>query len=174
MIKYTDEGSDEIRMSIANALFSLLKDNALEDIGVGEICKKACVGRTTYYRYFGSKSGKNDSLLFWLTYHWDELSKDCVLSAKDKDIMFLKYLYENKAKLLLLKSNNSIETLDSFILYVYGPKENDEDFYFKYAGAGLWIGLIRAVMMNDFNDDIEIVQKKMAESMMKLVLSTSK
>lgn len=174
MKKYTKEGSDEIRMSIANALFSLLKDNALEDIGVGEICNNASVGRTTYYRYFGSKSGKNEALLFWFTYHWDELCKDGVFSAKDKDIMFLNYLYENKVKLLLLKSNNSIEIIDSFILYVYGPKENDEDFYFKYAGAGLWIGLVRAVMKNDFNDDIEIVQKKIAESMMKLVLSASK
>lgn len=108
--------------------------------------------------------------MFWLTYHWDELCKDSVLSAKDKDILFLNYLYENKDKLLLLKSNNSIEIIDSFILYIYGPKGNDEDFYFKYAGAGLWIGLIRAVMMNDFKDDIEIVQIKMAESMMKLIL----
>ena len=174
MKKYTEEGSDEIRISIANALFSLLKDKALEDIGVGEICKKASVGRTTYYRYFGSKSGKSDALLFWFIYHWDDLCKERVLSAENKDALCLNYLYENKDKLLLLKINNSIEILDSFILYIYGPKENDEDFYFKYAGAGLWIGLIRAVMKNDFNDDVETVQKKMAESMMKLFLSASK
>lgn len=170
--KYVEEGTDEIRLSISNGIYNLLKTIPLEKIQVGEICKKASVGRTTFYRYFGDKNGIKEALLFGLTYNWGCLTKDKKLLYYEKDELLLKYLYDNKNLLYLLKSNNCLDIVDSFVIYIHGPKKDDEtDFYAMYAAAGLWIGLIRAIIATDFQDSPENVQNKMSESLMKMILA---
>ena len=51
----TDVWGTEIVMSVASALIDLLRDKPMSSITVSELCKKAEISRTTYYRYFDSK-----------------------------------------------------------------------------------------------------------------------
>ena len=41
---------------IVESLFVLLKSKTIENIQVTEICKKAGVGRSTFYKHFNNKS----------------------------------------------------------------------------------------------------------------------
>ena len=171
MEKYDTKGSDDVRICIADALFTLLLNSSFDDINVGDICSSAAVGRTTFYRYFGSKNGKRDALLFWMTYHWDNSYDNTNLSVQEKDTQFMNFLYTNKDKLILIKNNNHMEIIDDFILYVYGPADEDPEYYLKYTATGLWFGFVRAIMKNNFKDDAHTIQAKMAESLMKVMCS---
>lgn len=164
MKKYEDEKSKIIRESIGEAILSILSTQEFGEISVCNICKKAGVGRTTYYRYYGNKSGKEDAIYYWFINRWEMYIDYKNLSLEETDNAFLSFIFSIKTELLILRNNNLLHILDSFIIYVYGPQgdnfENVGLYYVKYSGAGIWIGLIRAIIYRDFADSpIEIKQR---------------
>lgn len=173
MKKYEDEKSKVIREFIGEAVLSLLVKQEFSVVSVCDICKKAGVGRTTYYRYYGNKSGKEDTINYWLINRWEAFINHKTLSFEDKDKAFLRFIYSIKERLILLRNNNLLHILDSFIIYVYGPQyedlSNPGTYYLKYSGAGIWMGLIRAIIYRDFVDsDIE-VRQRFAEALVLLL-----
>lgn len=168
MKKYTEEGSDFIRQCIGKTVLTLMKTVSFEEISVSDICRAAHIGRTTYYRYYGTKNGKRDALYFWLSNGWRNTGKsDLPVPAKDRE--FMAYLYSIKDELLLLYRNHFIDIIDTFILEVYGS-EKDEPFpYLKYAGAGIWIGVVRAILDNEFSDDSETVGANIQNGILQLI-----
>lgn len=162
MKTYINEGSDEIRYAISEAIFTLLKTHSYDEIKVVDIIKTAAVGKTTFYRYYGNKSAKRDALSFNLQEGFRRFQcahPDIV----ELDKQFGSYLYESEGKIKMLHREKCFDIIDDLILSVYGPKSDDpsELMYLKYAGAGLWMGVIRAILANDFQDDIATIQKKM-------------
>ncbi len=156
MKKYVDEGSDFIRECIGQTIISLMKIKDFENISVSEICKVAHIGRTTFYRYFGTKNGKTNSLYFWLLNGWNKLY-DKKLLLPEQDEKFLTYLYSIKNELMILNTNGFSGIIYSLILEVYGAQGNEPYKYLKYAGAGIWLGVIKGLLDNRFNDSQEIV-----------------
>lgn len=170
MKKYENEGSDYIRAIIGGAIFLLLQDCDYNDIKVIDIYRKAAVGKTTFYRYFGNKDGKKDAMFFHLR---EEFKEYCSAhpDLQSTDDKFGRYIWSEQVKLRLLSQNNCLDVMDRLILYVYGPQQRDGDnFYFRYMGAGLWMGLIRAIIKNEFCDSPEIIKQKIAVVFMQMTV----
>lgn len=169
MKTYINEGSDFFRYCIGRAVFAIMEAKSFDEISVFEICKTANVGRTTYYRYYGAKTGKRDALLFFLADDFEKKLGGCV-ATPDKDRIFLDYLYESKDKLRLLQRDGLIEIIDSLIFQLYGPSAgvDKSEFYTKFTGAGLWVGLVRSILANDFHDDADTVRQSIALGLMRL------
>ncbi|WP_054954816.1 TetR/AcrR family transcriptional regulator [Paenibacillus dakarensis] len=162
MKKYTEEGSDYIRAVIGGAVFALLENTNYDAIKVVDIYRKAAVGKTTFYRYFGNKDGKKDAMFFNLKEGFLEFCRNHP-ELEQIDDRFGGYIWEEKEKMKLLSRENCMDVLDKLILSVYGPKDDQNDnIYFHYMGAGLWMGLIRAVIQNDFCDEPQVIREKLA------------
>lgn len=171
MKKYTNEGSDYIRAIIGGAIFELLKSNDYDSIKVIDIYQKAAVGKTTFYRYFANKDGKKDAMFFHLRNGYQVYCEKHPELATTDDKAY-GYIWSEQEKLRLLYRNNCLDVMDRLILSVYGPKdENPNTFYLYYLGAGLWMGLIRAIIKNDFRDTQEVVRQQIAVGIMQLVQS---
>ncbi len=56
----------EIKLSLSNAIFILMKNKALSDIKIIDIVKKAGVARASYYRNFDSKEEIVDFFLMYI------------------------------------------------------------------------------------------------------------
>ena len=169
MEKYEDEKSGIIRESVGEAILKLLQIRAFDDISVCDICRKAGVGRTTYYRYYGNKNGKEDAVYHWFINRWEDSTEHRELSLSDTDEAFLSFVYSVRHELRLLRDNRLIHILDSFILHIYGPTgeeaANTGLYYVKYAGAGLWMGAIRAILYRDFGDSKEEMKQQFQEAL---------
>lgn len=168
MITYTNNGSDYIRASIGKAVFQLLETTDLDEIKVTDIYKAACVGKTTYYRYFGSKSGKREAMFFFLQQEFNNFeenspTKDCT------DECFMRFIWSIKAHILLLNRKNCLDIFDRLILSIYGPSNNDDTIYVKYIGAGMWMGFVRALIADSFSETPETVQQKMQLAFLKIL-----
>lgn len=160
MIKYSDEGSDFIRTAIGKAVFRLLETTDYDEIKVTDIYKNACVGKTTYYRYFGNKNGKRDAMFCCL---WQEYNsfKENNPDFKSTDDCFGHFLWFVKDKILLLNKKNCLDVFDRLILSIYGPTKDDDIIYVKYMGAGMWMGFVRALITDGFSETQETVGRKM-------------
>ena len=168
MKKYTVEGQDFIRVCIGKTILDKLKVKGFDEISVVDICKAAHIGRTTYYRYFGTKNGKLEAISFWLSSGWRETGKSD-LRVPQKDREFLKYLYSIQEQALTIVDNGLGYLIDNLIIEVFVDGDLKERDYFRYASAGIWIGVVRAILLNRFEDDIDTVQNKIAEGLQKLL-----
>lgn len=160
MIKYTDTGSDFIRASIGKAVFQLLEATDFDEIKVTDIYRIACVGKTTYYRYFGNKNGKKDAMFFCLQEGYNNF-KESNSAFTSTDECFGHFLWAIKDKILLLSKRNCLDVFDRLVLAIYGPTKDDDSIYVKYMGAGMWMGFVRALISDGFIDTQEAVGKKM-------------
>ncbi|MGN1372974.1 MAG: TetR/AcrR family transcriptional regulator [Candidatus Coproplasma sp.] len=168
MKKYNDEGYDSIRYCIGQAITQLMGEKSFDDITVTDICRTAYVGRTTFYRYFGTKNGKRDALYCYLSIGWKNTGKSH-LPVPDIDKEFMSYLYSVKDTLLLLYNNGFCDLIDKLIYEVYAGDATQENRYLKYAGAGIWIGIVRAILDSGFSDDIQTVQKYFLSSLLQMI-----
>ncbi len=165
-MKTYEQGSLEVKEAIANAVFAILKEKPIEAIKVGEVSEKAYVGRTTFYRYYGMKSGLEEALYFALRRGWEKLGIE--EKSPDCDEPFFLYLYTIRDRILLLQKNHLENLVDRLVLSVYGPKEDDENYYFRYIGAGMWIGAVHAMMAHDFQDSPKQIRFQMMLSFAKM------
>lgn len=178
MEKYIDEKSRIVRESIGESILRLLKDMEFSKISVCDICEVAGVGRTTYYRYYGNKTGKEDAIINWFIIRWEALfeaeqKQITPAPGPETDDMYKKYLYLMKSEILLLADNNLVHIWDSFILYIYGSEKPAEDdlgnYYLKYFFAGLWIGYSHSVIDRKFSEDAELVDQLFMKSFQKAI-----
>ncbi|MGN1388383.1 MAG: TetR/AcrR family transcriptional regulator [Bulleidia sp.] len=149
-----NEEQEKIPESIGRALFALMAEKHFEEISVSELCQEAGVGRTTYYRYFSSGNGKKEALRCCLYGAFGRrLSKHS--DAEGRDRAFLSEIYEKKENLRLLKRDGMMDVIDDLVLKFYGPSEADDPsaYYLGYAGAGIWIGIVRSILGRDFQDE---------------------
>lgn len=173
MKTYQNVGDKDIKLHIADTVFSLLEKKPIDELKVDEVRQKANVGRTTYYRYFGSKRGIRDALLYSLEAHFEEEQKKN--PEKKTDDLFSSFLFDNKEKVLLLKKNNLMDILDDFVLFVYVPKEEKEEGVrlVRYIASGLWMGFIRALLENDFAKSKEEIQEEFRQGISALFLQAN-
>ena len=93
MKRYEDEKSKIIRESIGEAILSILSTQDFGEISVCDICTRAGVGRTTYYRYYGNKSGKEDAVYYWLINRWEAYTGCQTLSLAQTDQAFFSFIF---------------------------------------------------------------------------------
>ena len=155
MQKYEDEKSTIIRESIGEAILTLLERFPFDEISVLAICQKAGVGRTTYYRYYGKKSGKEDAIYQWFISRWHLYIGDSMPTKNELDMQFLTFTYTLKKQLILLQENKLLHIFHQFVILLFGPSKTCTDigqYYLACSGAGLWCGIIYAAIERNFQE----------------------
>ena len=67
-----------------------------------------------------------------------------------------------------------MDVFDRLILSIYGPSEDDDTIYVKYMGAGMWMGFVRALISDGFNETQETVGQKMQIAFLQMLQNKSK
>ncbi len=145
-----------IKTCLSDALFYLLKDNDYSVITVNEICNKAGIGRTTYYRHFNNKDGKEQLVRHKITTDIVEYYRSHKKeSEEDFDFVLLKQVYDNRKTYKLIKQNNLLSLLyDIFyeIFNTYNKTSEGMNEYLKDFFVGGIYGIIYHWILTDFRD----------------------
>lgn len=105
------------KQMIENALLALLEEKNLEKITVLELCKKAEVNRTTFYKYYGSPFDVLESIIesfFCGLREASHIDNNGNIFSEN----MLHYLYENKEKCLILLDYLPYETFTKRLLNI--------------------------------------------------------
>ncbi len=145
--------SKYIKMCLENALFSLMEDEPFNKIKVGEICKKAYVGRTSFYRHFQTKE---DVLLYAFIRMWQDWCEDHDIEERKKFTLdnaetFFAYNLAIKNRLNVMYKNK----LDAIILKSFEQLMKDDSdlhgYENRFYGYGLF-GILKEWWTRDFKE----------------------
>lgn len=138
-----------VKRAIIEALDELLTDKSFDDVQVQDICEKAQVSRTTFYRHFRDKY----DLVNWTYEHYKDVlnKRGSKYEVFDKSIVYLLEFMQSKRnfflKALRYTGQNSlaesiIETIEGYMIECYEDavgKENvsraDLDLLLYQAGG---------------------------------------
>lgn len=152
-----DQSTKFIKTCLADSLIKLMKNGELfADINVTDICNLAGIGRTTYYRHFDSKSGKDNLILFKVYSGWEEFCRTRQGELeKSKMKVLIDYFYSEKDLFLLLHHNGLTMTAIFDVLYLaIGPsgENSKDDAYWKSFLACSIFGFIYNWLQTEFED----------------------
>ncbi|MCM1259598.1 MAG: TetR/AcrR family transcriptional regulator [Prevotella sp.] len=149
-----------IKECISLALLDLMEEKSFNEIRITDICKKAGVGRTTYYRYFTNK--KEDIIENICILRWQERIKDePELFKENRNKLLLKHIYQYKHFFLLLQQQNLLEIL-FYALFKMFSNQSIQDDGLKYINsydAGGIFGLLYQWIIDGFIYDNEEIEK---------------
>ena len=139
--KKTDLRKRQTYTFLKIALFELLRNKPFIEISVTDICQKAIVHRTTFYKHFEDKDHLLRTIIAELQQQFDEHCSQN-MNIKENPKTFYLYLFErlleyissNKAfmsKIILDKSNNYIEEIfkNSLSEYIENHLKMTEKLY---------------------------------------------
>ena len=86
-----------------DAMFDLLRDNRFENIKVTDICDKAEIHRTTFYKHFDNKYELLEYCILKLSEGFDEILGKYHYDNIEKDNLFIEILSNNKNGILMEK-----------------------------------------------------------------------
>lgn len=149
------------KVCLADALIELLKATNIEDITINQICDKAGINRSTWFRNFDTKE---DAIAFKLYNEWlifGERNK--VLNRPRYHVndgpMFFIYTFENKELYKLIYQAGMTEaifkTFYKIIMPQYEKGKNDE-YVGKFYSYG-WFGILDEWIKRDFKESPEEV-----------------
>lgn len=159
------------KLCLADSLLSLMNHEPYESINVNTICEKAGIGRTTFYRHFDNKNGKNDLIVFKVNYDWNEYwenyrAKYNSTDDTKKGEALLEFIYERKDFFsLLYNSKLMIIIMDIFETIFCGELEIDNPLsyiasYFTYG----YFGIIYQWIKSSFKDTPAQIQKYICDA----------
>lgn len=136
-----------VRTQITNALLELLEQKEMTEISIKELCDKAQVGRTSFYRNFASKEDVLYDYLSTVLKQWfGEMSEDDLNGMEGEQLAHLLFsnLENNRDFYGLLAKRHLTHLILDRILELYGPTEQDSvmEAYTKAALAYLTYGWI--------------------------------
>ena len=129
---------------IAQGLLELMKENAYADISISEICRRAGVGRTTFYRHFTDAGSKNDVLIYYAASLWtDYCEQRREQAGKDTWGTLMNYIYDNREFYSALGKAQLDHVLFSIFYKTMGPTKDEtpEIAFFKSFFAGAIFGI---------------------------------
>ena len=100
-----------MKLCLADALIKLMKTQDFDTISVNSICKEAGIGRTTFYRYFENKNGKEEILLFKIKYEWELYSSKHENDKQEQVSDLTAFIYENRHLFSMLYHCNLISVI---------------------------------------------------------------
>ena len=121
--------TDFLKLCLADALVRLLETKEYESINVNEICEKAGVGRTTFYRHLDKGNWKEELILFKITHEWKLYQEKHDEEIKsDPNAGMSAYIYENRKLFSLLYKKDLITLLmRTFEIMVPGNEVPDKN-----------------------------------------------
>lgn len=149
-----------LKLCIADALLNLMENESYECISVSSVCEEAGVGRTTFYRHFDNKNGKEDALMFKIFYEWTAYAQNHKQEVeRDGGAAFLYFIYENRQFFRVLYRNNlilSIMKIFEMSIAADWPQEKSSSYIRAFFTYG-WFGAIYQWIKYDFDETPEQV-----------------
>lgn len=150
-----------LKLCLADGLIKLLASKDYADININEICETANVGRTTFYRHLDKNNGKEELILFKISYEWDRYQeKHDEEIKKDQNLGMSSYIYENRKLFSLLYKKGLITLLmRAFEILVPGGEVYDKNLsylmsFFTYG----YFGIIYQWIKYDFDETPEQIK----------------
>lgn len=148
-----------LKECLADALLQLLETRPIEKITIPQIASLAGVGRTTYFRNFGSKE---EMLSFKLIRLWERWAIEHQVQTKrrynkDNALTFFQFNYSIRSTLqLLYKRNLQSAVYETFYAYMRPPQGADfiERYKSCFYSYGLF-GILNEWIKRDFAETPE-------------------
>lgn len=150
-----------MKLCLADALIKLMKIQDFDTINVNSICKKADIGRTTFYRYFDNKNSKEDMLIFKIKYEWEQYSNKYGNDEQGKGAVLTAFIYDNRILFSMLYHNNLISVIMRALedLIPSGEVCDKKSSYLMSFFIYGYFGIIYQWIKYDFDETPEQVQK---------------
>lgn len=161
------------KRKLSKSLISLLTSKSITEIDVSELCEKAGINRTTFYKHYASLYHLLDELIvqFFKRIETLFLSLSSGENTTSKVAYLLKYLKQNREFVTIIMNNNSFSSISerliqlNFICNLINTniqyRKNDyvnEDYYVDFIISG-WIAAIRRWVNENCNLDVNTLAR---------------
>ncbi|MDS0527655.1 TetR/AcrR family transcriptional regulator [Clostridium sp. SHJSY1] len=155
-----------IRDCVAEALAQLAKEKSYNEISVVDICKRAGIGRTTFYRYFNNSDGKKDVVFYKISRAWGIYSENHPESIKTNlSQALMNYLYEEKEQFIWLYKNGLTDIIFEifYVSTVMDPRKQAQNLYADAFLAGGLFGVVYQWVKDGFREKPESIIKQLSK-----------
>lgn len=161
------------KRKLSKSLISLLTSKSITEIDVSELCKKAGINRTTFYKHYASLYHLLDELIFQFFKRIETLflSLSSGENTTSKVAYLLKYLKQNREFVTIITNNNSFSSISerliqlNFICNLINSniqyRKNayvSEDYYVDFIISG-WIAAIRRWVNENCDLDVNTLAR---------------
>ena len=175
------------KRKLSRSLISLLTSKSITEIDVSELCEKAGINRTTFYKHYASLYHLLDELIvqFFKRIETLFLSLSSGENTTSKVAYLLKYLKQNREFVTIIMNNNSFSSISerliqlNFVCNLINSniqyRKNDyvsEDYYVDFIISG-WIAAIRRWVNENCDLDVNFYLLKLKNKKSFLVIALS-
>lgn len=161
------------KRKLSKSLISLLTSKSITEIDVSELCEKAGINRTTFYKHYASLYHLLDELIvqFFKRIETLFLSLSSGENTTSKVVYLLKYLKQNREFVTIIMNNNSFSSISerliqlNFICNLINSniqyRKNayvSEDYYVDFIISG-WIAAIRRWVNENCDLDVNTLAR---------------
>lgn len=161
------------KRKLSKSLISLLTSKSITEIDVSELCEKAGINRTTFYKHYASLYHLLDELIvqFFKRIEALFLSLSSGENTTSKVVYLLKYLKQNREFVTIIMNNNSFSSISerliqlNFICNLINSniqyRKNayvSEDYYVDFIISG-WIAAIRRWVNENCDLDVNTLAR---------------
>ena len=161
------------KRKLSKSLISLLTSKSITEIDVSELCEKAGINRTTFYKHYASLYHLLDELIvqFFKRIETLFLSLSSGENTTSKVAYLLKYLKQNREFVTIIMNNNSFSSISerliqlNFICNLINSniqyRKNayvNEDYYVDFIISG-WIAAIRRWVNENCDLDVNTLAR---------------
>ena len=161
------------KRKLSKSLISLLTSKSITEIDVSELCEKAGINRTTFYKHYASLYRLLDELIvqFFKRIETLFLSLSSGENTTSKVAYLLKYLKQNREFVTIIMNNNSFSSISerliqlNFICNLINSniqyRKNayvSEDYYVDFIISG-WIAAIRRWVNENCDLDVNTLAR---------------
>lgn len=161
------------KRKLSRSLISLLTSKSITEIDVSELCEKAGINRTTFYKHYASLYHLLDELIvqFFKRIETLFLSLSSGENTTSKVAYLLKYLKQNREFVTIIMNNNSFSSISerliqlNFICNLINSniqyRKNayvSEDYYVDFIISG-WIAAIRRWVNENCDLDVNTLAR---------------
>jgi len=169
-----NQSTEFIKYCIVRAFMDLLYERDYDDINVSDICEKAGVGRTTYYRHFTNR--KLDLIRYLGFIKWEEYKKSHEVTEKNETEQLFTHVFNNKKFFLRLKDQNIVEVIYMMLYDILGPSKEQSDLlmYGKAFFIGGYFGVIYQWIQGGCKETYPEVEQKFKDGIMFAIMEQKK
>ena len=133
-----------IMNSVENSLVALLREKPFNDIFICELCERAGVGRSSFYRYYASKEDVMISLLLreWYAWRHQEGSNDYNVISHESACSFIRHCYALRDLFDLIYSNELDRLFPTIIKKNAEGSEGGKNYKISFFCYGVF-GILR-------------------------------
>lgn len=152
----TRQSTEFLKQCIEDSVFILLKTKKFEDLDVTMVCKKADVGRTSFYRYF---TGLEDVVLHFFIRAWSDWCDSHDVKVRDRfdlenGLTFFEYNLSIKERLSIVYKNNLEYIMLKSFEKIMTNGDNPHNYENRFYGYGLF-ALLKEWWIRDFKETPE-------------------